>query len=635
LWITCLNSGAARAFPGCFRGLDLTWCCFVLRRPHLLDEVTLVVLAAATGFAVTCVVCVGALVVLILILAMAVSVGVVTATFARNAVAVERARGRRADEQAALRHVATLVGSGAAPIEVCAAVACAIGRLFGAEASFVARLDNGAIRPDSWMTVVGSYGLAVGTTPVGTKLALFRSRLVRAVLDTGRAIRVDTGHAKAGPLASIAVQLGLHSGIAVPIVVGPLTWGITIVGSRRRFEPGTEGRVADFVELAALAIRNAEAESDVTRLVEVQASLRRIALLIAEGEPPDRVFATVTNQLLRHVGKDGDTARLLRFELDGTVTFLAHAGIGRPHEMARPQSPQSLQSGILATVRRTGRPSRIDDYRTVAGGEQFVRLGVLAAAAVPVHVNGRLWGLTVIAAGHAGLAPDLEARMAEFTDLVATAVADAQSRAELVSSRARIVAASDETRRRIERDLHDGVQQSLTALALRLRAAAVDTARRGETHNDASGGATDLMTIIEQLRELSRGIHPVVLADSGLRTALRALARRAAIPMIIDVRFDERLPITVEVGAYYVVSEMLTNAAKHAHASAIEVVAEVKDGVLTLRVHDDGAGGADPQHGTGLLGLRDRIEALGGSFDLRSPMGGGTTATSRIPVGDA
>jgi signal transduction histidine kinase len=260
---------------------------------------------------------------------------------------------------------------------------------------------------------------------------------------------------------------------------------------------------------------------------------------------------------------------------------------------------------------------------------------VLAAAAVPVHVDGRLWGLTAIAAGHAGLAPDLEARMAEFTDLVATAVADAQSRAELVSSRARIVAASDETRRRIERDLHDGVQQSLTALALRLRAAAVDAARRGETHDDASGGATDLMTIIEQLRELSRGIHPVVLADSGLRTALRALARRAPIPMIIDVRLDERLPITVEVGAYYVVSEMLTNATKHARASAIEVVAEAEDGVLTLRVHDDGIGGADPHRGTGLLGLRDRIEALGGSFDLRSPIGGGTTATSRIPVGDA
>jgi hypothetical protein len=297
-----------------------------------LDEVTLVVLAAATGFAVACVVCVGALVVFSLLVAMAVSVGVVTATFARNAVGVERARSRLADEQAALRHVATLVGSGAAPTEVCAAVAYAIGRLFGAEASFVARLDNAALRPDSWMTVVGSYGLAVGTTPVGTKLALFRSRSVRAVLDTGRAIRVDTGHAKAGPLASIAARLGLHSGIAVPIVVGSLIWGVTIVGSRRRFEPGTEGRVADFAELAA-------------------------------------------HELLRHVGEDGDTARLLRFELDGTVTFLAHAGTDRPHEMACPQNQQYLQNGILETVRRTGRPSRIDDYRTVEGGEKLVRLG--------------------------------------------------------------------------------------------------------------------------------------------------------------------------------------------------------------------------------------------------------------------
>jgi signal transduction histidine kinase len=221
--------------------------------------------------------------------------------------------------------------------------------------------------------------------------------------------------------------------------------------------------------------------------------------------------------------------------------------------------------------------------------------------------------------------------MTEFTDLVATAVANAQNRAELIASRARLVAASDEARRQIERDLHDGAQQHLVALALRLRAAAAPPERsdiRTETANVAAG----LMGVIDDLLEISRGIHPAILSRAGLRPALRTLGRRSAVPVEMDVRIDGRLPEPVEVGAYYVVSEMLTNAAKHARASVVEVDAEASGGTLRVCVRDDGVGGADPERGSGLVGLKDRIEALGGTFSVHSPSGGGTTVSCEIPV---
>ncbi len=223
--------------------------------------------------------------------------------------------------------------------------------------------------------------------------------------------------------------------------------------------------------------------------------------------------------------------------------------------------------------------------------------------------------------------------MTEFTDLVATAVANAQNRAELIASRARIVAASDEGRRRIERDLHDGAQQHLVALALRLRsAAAAPLPGHGEIRTEITDVATGLMGVIDELREISRGIHPAILSTAGLRPALRALGRRSAIPVNMNVRIDGRLPGPVEVGAYYVVSEMLTNAAKHARASVVEVDAEASGGTLRVRVRDDGVGGADPLRGSGLVGLKDRIEALGGTFSMRSPAGGGTMVSCELPV---
>jgi signal transduction histidine kinase len=322
---------------------------------------------------------------------------------------------------------------------------------------------------------------------------------------------------------------------------------------------------------------------------------------------------------------------MIRYELDGTVTLLANEGTTGPHVRVGERWEGYPPTGLTATVRRTGRAARVDDYRDIPGGEPYLREGMRSAVAMPIHVNGRLWGAIAVGSGQGPLPPDVEQRMTEFTDLVATAVANAQNRAELITSRARIVAASDEARRRIERDLHDGAQQGLLALALRLRFAAAPH-ESDELGTEISDVAEGLVDVIDELREICRGIHPAILSRAGLPPALRALARRSAVPVDMDLRIDGRLPEPVEVGAYYVVSEMLTNAAKHARASVVEVDAEASDGTLRVCVRDDGVGGADLLRGSGLVGLKDRTEALGGKLSIHSPAGGGTTVCCELPV---
>jgi signal transduction histidine kinase len=343
------------------------------------------------------------------------------------------------------------------------------------------------------------------------------------------------------------------------------------------------------------------------------------------------VFAAATREALQHFGNG--TARMIRYEPDGTATLVASVGaIGPPVPVGKPWGSYP-STGLVATVLRTGRPVRVDDYRGFAAGEPRLRKGLQSAVGMPIHVNGRLWGMIAIGSGEGPLPPDTEERMTEFTGLVATAVANAQSRAELTASRARIVATADETRRRIERDLHDGTQQQLVSLVLELRMVqAAVPAGLGEVGSKLSRLADRLDGVSDQVREISHGIHPAILSSAGLRSALRALGRRSAVPADINVRIDGRLPEPVEVGAYYVVSEMLTNAAKHARASVVAVDAEIYGRTLRLRVRDDGIGGADPLRGYGLTGLRDRIEALGGIFSLHSPEGGGTAVACELPV---
>jgi signal transduction histidine kinase len=533
-----------------------------------------------------------------------------------------------ADEQAALRRVATLVASGARPADVFRAAAEEIRGLFGAGNAGIGRYEGAG----SSLVVVASVGEDQLTLPVGTRVELLGYLPPAVVWRTGHSARIDDDGWGSMPdrVADDLRKQGVKSILTSPIIVEDRMWGVVTVLTRRgRFPSDTAERMTDFTELAATAIANAQAEQDLRQLTDIQSALQRLAMLVARGEPPEAVFAAVTREVLRHFGSG--TARMIRYEADGTSTLVANEGTTGPHVRVGKRWEGYPTTGLTATVWETGRPARVDDYRDLPGGEPYVREGLRSAVGMPILVDGRLWGMIAAGSGD-GPPPDgIEQRMTEFTDLVATAVANAQNRAELVASRARIVAATDAARRQIERDLHDGVEQRLLRLVVRLRSAAA-LHESDEIRAEIADVARELMSVIDELREISRGIHPEVLSRAGLRSALRALGRRSTIPVEMDVRVEGRLPGPIEVGAYYVVSETLTNAVRHARASVVEVDAEASDGTLRVCVRDDGVGGADPGLGSGLVGLKDRIEALGGTFSMHSPAGGGTTVTCELPM---
>jgi signal transduction histidine kinase len=290
-----------------------------------------------------------------------------------------------------------------------------------------------------------------------------------------------------------------------------------------------------------------------------------------------------------------------------------------------------------ALVWRTGRPAQVneDSWSGVSDpvADAMRALGVRSMMASPVMVEGGLWGVVSASTTRGPFPPGTADRMADFTELVATAVGNAESRAEIAASRTRIVAAADETRRRIERDLHDGTQQRLVSLGLELRLVqSVVPAELPELQAEIDWIAGELGGVVEDLRETARGIHPAILSKGGLGMALRTLARRAAIAVELDIAEIGRLPEPVEVAAYHVVSEALTNATKHAQVPVVEVAAAASGGTLRVDVRDDGAGGADPARGSGLIGLKDRIEALGGTFRISSPAGRGTTVSCELPL---
>src|ERR1700722_10336116 len=343
--------------------------------------------------------------------------------------------------------------------------------------------------------------------------------------------------------------------------------------------------------------------------------------------------SAVTEEVGRLLGVD--MTHMCRYEPGNTMTFVATWAKG--DKGFRLGSRWPLGGHNLATlVFKTGRPARIDNYAGASGplGVTAQDTGIRSAVASPIIVGGRLWGMTGAGSSIEHTLPrDCEARLASFTELVAMAIANAESRAELQASRARIIAATDETRRRIERDLHDGAQQQLVSLLLELRSAQTAVpAEMQEVRAHHARMERGLGSVLAELQEISRGIHPAILTEAGLGPALRTLAGRATLPVELDLRDQRRLPEHVEVAAYYVVSEALTNAAKHAHASVVKIAVAEQDAILKLAIRDDGVGGADPSQGTGLVGLADRIEALGGRLEIVSPAGSGTLLSIEIPV---
>jgi signal transduction histidine kinase len=373
--------------------------------------------------------------------------------------------------------------------------------------------------------------------------------------------------------------------------------------------------------------------AQLTRLLEEQAALRRVATLVARAVPPQEVFESVT----REVGllSGADLARMERFLPDGAVTGVA--GWSRdPGPELTVGTRFSLDGvSIAALVRRQRGPARVDSFADASGpiAEEARALGISSSVGGPIIVEGRLWG--VIAASsksEASFPPDTESQIAEFTELVATAIANAESRAEVTASRARVVAAADETRRQIERNLHDGAQQRLinTVITLKLaRQALADTDGQGLELVDEALAHADSAN--EELRELAHGILPAALTRGGLGGAIEALATRAPLPISVDLPAP-RLPPALEATAYFITAEALTNVLKHAHAPSAAVTGYLEGNALHLEIRDDGVGGARVDGGSGLLGLQDRAAAVNGELHVQSPPGGGTRVVATLPL---
>jgi signal transduction histidine kinase len=543
-----------------------------------------------------------------------------------------------AGEQAALRRVATLVAEGAAPSRVFDAVRAEVEQMFGGPNTILMRFD-----PDGMATLLatpGNYLAAVGTQwPLeGDDSAVAR------VYGTGHAARADYTAGAVGPLAEAARLGGTLFPVAVPVVVDGALWGAMSVGSRGPDPPPSdlEGRLAKFTELLATAIANAESRADLAasealarELASEQAALRRVATIVAEGASPGELFSALAEEV--GVLLDVDAASILRYETDSTTTVIAgwsDGAIQLPLGERLPLDGDNLAAEVL----RTGKPRRKNDYVGAPGriAATVRELGVHSAVASPIVVEGAIWGVVgVLSRKPEPLPSDTEARLAEFSRHAGIAVANAKSRSDLAESRARIVRAGDEARRRFERDLHDGAQQRLVSLGLGLRAA--EASIPPELHDlrrVLSGLGTGLTEVLDDLRELSRGLHPAVLSEDGLDPALRSLALRSAVPVELRIDLDnERFEAPVEAAAYYVASEALTNVAKHADASRAQVRVSRCEGWLDLVVSDDGSGGADASSGSGLTGLLDRVEAIGGTIQIESPRDAGTAIHVRLPIG--
>ena len=356
----------------------------------------------------------------------------------------------------------------------------------------------------------------------------------------------------------------------------------------------------------------------VTQLAQDLVTLRRWATLVAQGVSAAEMFNALTDGLGGLLPGD----RVLMGRLDANGRVIPVATWDRAPGPRRLQPDLTLEAAeVVQVVARTGTPARVNSD------------GPGSRVAVPIRVEGALWGVMVAAStGATHMPPDAETRLSEFTDLLAIVIANAESRAALGTSRARLVAASDETRRRIERDLHDGAQQQLVSLALEVRKVEASVPQElGTVRAELSHVADGITDLLEDLRTISRGIHPAILDSGGLGPAVKMLARRSGVPATVSVETSGRFAECIEVAAYYVVSETLANVAKHARASQAEVRVETWEGRLRVVVRDDGIGGADP-HGPGLVGLADRVEALAGSFTVNSPEGGGTSVEVELPL---
>jgi PAS domain S-box-containing protein len=408
-----------------------------------------------------------------------------------------------------------------------------------------------------------------------------------------------------------------------------ISWSTTL-------DRDADGRITGATGIGQDVTERNRAVADLRRLAQQQAALRRVATCVASETDASSVFDLVAEEVARLLG--GRSANVIRFDPEANAGTMV-GGWSRGFR-SLPVGSRVTFDGPTAVgqVRRHNRAARVDDYSNVAGEFATVirNLGVDASVAAPIRVGGELWGAIVVSTTRdAPLTSDSEARIEEFAELVALGLASAAARAELAASRARIVAAGDAERRRLERNLHDGAQQQLVSLSLALRMARSSLDEGSQTSAMLDAASDQLMQALADLRELARGIHPAILTDQGLRAAVEALARRCPVPVELSIDAPNDTSPQVEAASYYVISEALTNAAKYANAQTVRVTVVGNDAQLRVEVADDGRGGADRTLGSGLNGLADRVSALGGQLRIVSPVGGGTTVTAHLPIAEA
>jgi signal transduction histidine kinase/putative methionine-R-sulfoxide reductase with GAF domain len=533
---------------------------------------------------------------------------------------------RLADEQTSLRRVATLVAHGAPPAEVFAAVAGEVARILDLPLVEMCRYE-----PDGTATVIA----ASGEHPFqpGSNWALDGPSLTALVRRTRRPARVDDYADVAGTIGQAARKGGVHAGVGAPIVVDGKLWGVVSAGggSQVPLAPNAEGRLAQFTELVATAISNTQAREDLHRLADEQASLRRIATLVAQRAESHTVFDAVCEETGRLLG--AASVNLAHFTPDGFNLTMAGWSLRAVHVPTGTRLPLAGET-INTLVRDTGAPGRFNSYDGASGelAELLRRRGIRSEVGAPVVVEGDVWGALIAGTDEPEPLPaGAEQRLASFAELIATAVSNATARSELIASRARIVKAADDQRRRVVRDLHDGAQQRLIHAVMTLQLAYGRSDGPPELARLIGEALQDTRSAIDELRELAHGLHPALLTHRGLAAAVEALADRAPVPVHVDIP-EQRYPTEVESAAYFVAAEALTNVAKYANASTARVAATTATNVLTLEVEDDGIGGATPSPGSGLAGLKDRVAALAGTLVIDSPPGAGTHIRAAIPI---
>jgi signal transduction histidine kinase len=530
---------------------------------------------------------------------------------------------RLVEEQTALRKVATLVAAGASDAQLMDTVMSEIARLFGAQRAGTVRWDGDTIR------VVGDWSAEGTTKTTGRTFSFGGDTLVARVVNSGATTRVESVDDLQTDFARQRWhELGIQSSIGAPIIVDGRVWGV-ITASRTTpdnpFPPLAERRLGDFAALVAQAIANSEARREVAALLEEQAALRRAATLVAGGRPRAEVLDATTREAAAIFG--AQAVYLVCWEgVQDEVVVQGGWDDGTDRRLDVHTLHHPSPGGPTLRVLETGFARR--------GHESSPELGERCVIAAPVITQASLFGAFVAHRPSGNpFPPDAEIRLRSFADLLAQSIANAEAQEEMRASRARIVQAADEARRKLERNLHDGAQQRLVSVSLALRVA---LSKLPDTPDDALGvvraAADELTLAIEELRELARGIHPSTLTDRGLGPALEVLAKRAPLPVVVANDLQERLPPPVEAAAYYVVAESMTNVAKYAEATAIEVRLSRRNGLAYVEVVDDGVGGADLSAGSGLRGLADRVEALDGRFGVESPPAAGTRVWAEIPV---